>query len=59
MDLESQLNLSEHVQEQGQIVARFLKYKLSENSSEETEHVLLDMFGDDACVKKSSSGAGV
>ena len=60
LDLESQSNLSEHVQEQGQINDRFLKYKLSENSTEETQHVLLDMFGDDACVKKkSSSGAGV
>ena len=59
LDVESKSNLSEHVQEQGQIDDRFLKYKLSENSSEETQHVLLDMFGDDACVKKSSSGAGV
>ena len=47
--------LSEHVQEQGQIDDRFLKYKLSENSSEETQHVLLDMFGNDECLKKSSS----
>ena len=59
LDLESQSNLSEHVQEQGQIDDRSVKYKLSENSSEETQQVLLDMFGDDACVKKSSSGEGV
>ena len=52
LDLESQSNLSEHVQEQGQIDDRFLKYKLSENPSEETQHFLLGMFGDDACVKK-------
>ena len=59
LELGSQSNLSEHVQDHGQIDDRFLKHKLSENSWEETQHVLFDMFGDDACVKKSSSGAGV
>ena len=43
LDLESQSNLSEHVQEQGQIDDKFLKYKLSESSSEETQHVFLDI----------------
>ena len=38
---------------------RFFKYKSSDNVSVETRQVLLDMFGDDACVKKSGTGAGI
>ena len=38
---------------------RFKKYNLEENLSEETCQVLLDMFGEDACIKKSDAGAGI
>ena len=57
LDLGSQSNLSEHVQEQVQIDDRILNFNYLK-----TLEKRLNMFcwtGDDACVKKSSSGAGV
>ena len=38
---------------------RFKKYNPEENLSKETRQVLLDMFGEDACIKKSDAGAGI
>ena len=59
MDLDSQSNFSEPRYAEDDTLDRFLKCKSSDNVSEETRHVLLDMFGDDACVKKSGTGAGI
>lgn len=59
LDFDAQPIMSEHNELQAQQVDdRFLKYK-TDSPSEETQQVLLDMFGEDACVKKSSSGTGV
>ena len=52
LDLDAQSIISEHNELQAQQVDdRFLKYKTG-SPSEETQQVLLDMFGEDACVKK-------
>ena len=59
LDLDVQSIMSKHNELQAhQVDDRFLKYK-TDSPSEETQQVLLDMFGEDACVKKSSSGTGV
>ena len=59
MDLDSQSNFSEPRYAEDDTSDRFLKCKSSDNVSEETRQVLLDVFGDDACVKKSGTGAGI
>ena len=59
LDLDSHSNASEQQKIEDDTSDRFLKYKSDENVSEETRQVLLDLFGEDACVKKAGSGTGI
>ena len=41
------------------ILQIILKYKSDENVSDETRQILLDLFGNDACVRKAGMSIGI
>ena len=59
LDLDTHSNLSEIQRAEDDTSDRFLKYKSDENVSEETRQILLDLFGDDACVRKADLSTGI
>ena len=59
LDLDTHSNLSEIQRAEDDTSDRFLKYKSDENVSEETRQILLDLFCDDACVRKADLSTGI
>ena len=59
LDLDTHINVSVIQRAEDNTLDHFLKYKSDENVSEETRQILLDLFGDDACVRKAGMPTGI
>ena len=59
LDLDTHSNVSEIQRAEDDTSDRFLNYKSDENVSKETRQIVLDLFGDDACVRKADMSTGI
>ena len=58
LDLDTHSNLPKIQRAEDDTSDRFLNYKSNENVTEEKRQILLDLFGDDACVRKADLSTG-